>query len=185
MSVLDFVDQIHRYSVDEYEDLIELGAFEDQRVELIDGLLLDMSPKSESHEDAITWLLNEWILPSIDRRQNHVRIASSLRLATSVPEPDLTIVDTIYGPGRPTRAFLAIEIAPSSHDRDLRLKPGLYAPAVSEYWVIDLNADRAVVHRDPGSDGYREVSVHGRDDELRPQHAAVGPLRLSELSDAI
>jgi hypothetical protein len=41
MSVLDFASQLHRYSIDEYDELVELGAFEGQRVELIDGLLLD------------------------------------------------------------------------------------------------------------------------------------------------
>jgi Uma2 family endonuclease len=185
MSVLDFVDQIHHYSVDEYIELVDLGAFEDQRVELLEGLVLDMTPPSDLHEDAIEWLVNEWIHRTVDVRRNRFRVNSSLRLETSVPQPDLLFVEPALGGGRPRRALLAIEVALSSHQRDLVLKPRLYAPAVAEYWVIDLSAHRAVVHREPEADGYRDVSVHGREAELRPQHAALGPLGLSELFDAI
>jgi Uma2 family endonuclease len=185
MSVLDFVDQIHHYSVDEYERLVGLDAFEDQRVELIDGLVLDMSPRSPRHENAVRWLNNEWLAPALDRSRHHIQVCGTLRLDRSEPEPDLAVVDRRLGPTHPTGAPLVIEVSLSSRDRDLTLKPHLYAPSVLEYWVIDLSKDRAVVHRDPEDDGYRNVSIHGRDAELRPQHAAVGPLRLSELFDAI
>jgi Uma2 family endonuclease len=93
MSVLDFVDQIHRHSVDEYEELVELGAFEDQRVELIDGVVLDMSPKSRRHENAVRWLHNEWLGPTLDHDRHHILVSGSLRLRESEPEPDLAIVD--------------------------------------------------------------------------------------------
>jgi hypothetical protein len=51
--------------------------------------------------------------------------------------------------------------------------------------VVDLSRDQVVVHRDPVDDVYGDVTVHGRVDELRPQHAVREPLRLSELFDAI
>lgn len=56
-----------------------------------------------------------------------------------------------------------IEVSVSSLQRDLVRKPSLYAAAgVAEYWVIDLDGRRAVIHRDPRSDGYAEVAeVHG------------------------
>ncbi len=51
------VGQVHRLSTDEYHRLIEAGGFdEDARVELIDGLLADMSPKTREHENAVAWL---------------------------------------------------------------------------------------------------------------------------------
>jgi Uma2 family endonuclease len=89
------------------------------------------------------------------------------------------------GATHPTSASLVIEVALSSRDRDLTLKPRLYSAAVAEYWVVDLSRDQVVVHRDAGTYAYRNVTVHGRGAELQPQHAAVGPLRLSELFDAI
>lgn len=185
MSVPDLVSQLHRYSVDEYDELVELGAFEDQRVELIEGLILDMSPKSERHEAAIRWLLNKWISRTLDPDKHEFAASGSLRLSTSEPEPDIAIVDRDIGPKHPSSAVLVIEVALSSRERDLTVKPRLYAPAVKEYWVLDLSRDEMVVHRDPGPDGYRDITVHGRDSELRPQDAALGPLRLSDLFDAI
>ena len=51
------IEQVHRLSLDEYHRLIESGGFdEDARMELIDGLLVDMSPKTREHENAIAWL---------------------------------------------------------------------------------------------------------------------------------
>jgi Uma2 family endonuclease len=185
MSALDLVSQLHRYSLAEYDELVELGAFEDHHVELLDGFLLDMSPKSERHEDVIAWLVNEWIIPTLDAASQHVRVSSSLRLGASQPEPDVAIVDRQLGPGRPSAALLVIEVALTSHERDLTLKPALYAPSVAEYWVLDLSKSVVVVHRTPHDTGYRDVTVHDRDSELRPQHATLGPLRLSELLEAI
>lgn len=185
MSVPDLVSQLHRYSVDEYEQLVLKGAFEDQRVELIDGLILDMSPKSDRHEAAVRWLLNNWLVQGLDLGRHQFQVAGPLRLSTSQPEPDVAVVDRDLGPMHPTSASLVIEVALTSHERDLALKPRLYAPAVAEYWVLDLSRDRVVVHRDPGADGYRDVTVHGPDAELLPRHAALSPLRLSELFAAV
>jgi len=186
MSVLDFTSQLHRYSVDEYEQLVERGAFEDQRVELIDGLVLDMSPRSDRHENAVEWLVNRWLVRSLDFGRYSIRTCGSLRLATSEPEPDIAVVDSeLRRRGHPAGAHLVIEVALSSRDRDLTLKPRLYAPTVAEYWVLDLQQDRLVVHRDPGEHGYGELTVHGRESMLRPQRLALKPLAVGELLDSI
>jgi len=47
----------------------------------------------------------------------------------------------------PSAALLVIEVAVSSRDPDLRLKPAVYAGAVTEYWVVDLERSCVVVHR--------------------------------------
>jgi Uma2 family endonuclease len=185
MSVLDFTSQLHRYSIAEYEQLVELGAFEDQPVELLDGLILDMSPKSVRHENAVRWLHHTWLLDNLDVGRHHILISGPLLIGGSEPEPDLAVVPAQLGTSHPTRSPLVIEVAHSSHERDLTLKPRLYAPAVFEYWVLDLSQDHFVVHRDLGDDGYREVTVHGRGAELRPQHVPLEPLRVTALLDAI
>jgi Uma2 family endonuclease len=185
MSVLDFVSQLHRYSVAEYDELVARGAFDDQRVELIDGLVLDMSPKSDRHESAVRWLLNAWLMDSLDRGQHQIVVGAPIRLAKSEPEPDLAVVDLRPRKTHPTEALLVIEVAHSSLERDLTLKPRLYAPAVAEYWVLDLSRDHFVVHRDPGHDGYREITVQGRGADLRTQHVALEPLRVADLLEAI
>jgi Uma2 family endonuclease len=95
------------------------------------------------------------------------------------------VIDRDWGPRHPTTAQLVIEVALSSRERDLTLKPRLYAPAVDEYWVLDLSHDHVVAHRGASTDGYRDVTIHGRDSELDAQHAALGPLRVADLIDAI
>ncbi len=185
MSVPDLVSQVHRYSVEEYEDLVVKGAFEDQRVELIDGLILDMSPKSAAHESAVRWLI-EWLARNIDWGRYQVGVCNSIRLDPSEPEPDLMVVDReTAARHHPTSSPLVIEVALSSRERDLTVKPRLYAAAVSEYWVLDLERGEMVVHCDPGEDGYRKITVHGHGALLRPVAVELEPLPLGALLDAI
>src|SRR5487761_1267107 len=118
MSVLDFTSQLHRYSVDEYEQLVGSGAFEAERVELIDGLVLDMSPRSDRHENAVEWLHNRWLVRSLDFDRYSIRVCGSVRLVTSEPEPDIAVVDSeVRRRGHPRQAHLVIEVALSSRDR--------------------------------------------------------------------
>jgi Uma2 family endonuclease len=184
MSLLEAPEQIHRYSIDEYEDLIIKGAFEDQRVELIDGLLLDMSPQSEAHAEAIA-RLTEWLIDHVDRERYQVRVMAPIHIGNSMPEPDLMLVERDKPKGqRATSSPLVIEVAMSSRDRDLTVKPRLYAQAVGEYWVLDLARSAMVVHREPGPDGYREVSVHGREAVLQPVALQLAPLVIGDLPGA-
>ena len=72
------VEALHRISPDEYRRLIEAGVFdEDARIELIDGLLVDMSPKTRAHENVVAWLNRHFVL-SIDRERYEVRVGAPL-----------------------------------------------------------------------------------------------------------
>lgn len=161
------IDQVHRLSPEEYHRLIESGGFdEDSRVELIDGLLADMSPKTREHENAIAWLARQ-LMVALDPARFELRVASPLTLEGSEPEPDLAVIRLdAPRPYHPATAALVIEISVSSLRRDLVRKPSLYAAAgVDEYWVVDLHGRRVVVHRDPRSNGYVEVAeVHAGGD---------------------
>ena len=65
-SAIDLSD-LHRFSLDEYHQLIESGGLdEDMRVELIDGLIVEMSPKSPEHENVLAWL-TERLFDAVDR----------------------------------------------------------------------------------------------------------------------
>lgn len=187
MAAVDLTDQLHRYSVEEYEALVLKGAFEGQRVELIEGLLLDMSPKSPAHENAVEWL-NEWLVRHVDLSRYRVRVGGPVRLdaSDSEPEPDLAIVGRDRPRDRhPLTAYLAIEVALSSRERDLTVKPRLYAPAVAEYWVLDLEQRQFVVHRDPGEAGYRDITLHGRDCMIAPASVELEAFPVATLLEAI
>lgn len=181
-SALD-IEQVHRLSTDEYHRLIEAGGFDgDARVELIDGLLADVSPKTREHENAIAWLA-AWLADTIDRGRYQLRVGSPLTLEGSEPEPDLAIIPhDAPRPYHPATAALVIEVSVSSLKRDLARKPSLYAAAgVDEYWVIDLEGRRAVIHRDPREDGYAEVTQVHRTGELVPAGLGIGAVTLEDL----
>jgi Uma2 family endonuclease len=177
------IEQLHRLSIDEYHRLIEAGVFdEDARLELIDGLLVRMSPKSREHENAIEWL-NRWLVMAVDPDRYAVRVCSALTLERSEPEPDLIVIDrSTPRPYHPGSAGLVIEVSVSSLQRDLRTKPALYARArVDEYWVLDLDRRRLVVHRLPGDEGYREVVEHPADGRVLAAGVALPELAVDEL----
>jgi Uma2 family endonuclease len=178
--------ELHRLSIEEYHQMIRCGGLEEgARFELIDGLLLDMSPKSPEHENAIQWLM-EWIWGHLDQARHQLRVCGALTIGTSEPEPDLMIFERpAPRHEHPSRALLVIEVALSSKERDLELKPDLYAGAVEEYWVVDLQARHVVVHRDGADGAYRRIDVVPAGEELSAEAIDLGQLPTGELFAAI
>jgi Uma2 family endonuclease len=175
--------ELHRMSLEEYHRLIEAGGFDEgTRIELIDGLLVDMSPKSPAHEYALEWL-DRAIQLAVDDARFRVRVQMALSLGSSEPEPDLAVVEAdAPRPYHPATAALVIEVSVSSLRRDLRTKPTVYGRAgIPLYWVVDLDNRRAVVHSDPGPEGYGSVEVLGPDDELTATHIGLPSISLAEL----
>ncbi|MGI8428132.1 MAG: Uma2 family endonuclease [Solirubrobacteraceae bacterium] len=174
---------IHRFSLQEYHQLIESGGFdEDSRVELIEGVIADMSPKTPEHERVIAWLAR-WLMLAVDAKEFEVRICAPLTLEISEPEPDLMVFQLdAPQPYHPATAALVIEVAVSSQVRDLRLKPPLYARAeVTEYWVVDVDGNRAVVHRQPVAGRYTDVSEVPAEGQIIAQALSLPVLSVAEL----
>src|SRR4051812_9497280 len=71
------MDRLYRMPLDEYHRLIEAGGFEGMRLELIDGLIVEMSPKSREHDQAIAWLTH-WLARNLDH--DRFRFGSGLAL---------------------------------------------------------------------------------------------------------
>jgi Uma2 family endonuclease len=179
------IDEVHRYSLDAYHRFIDLGAFdEDDRVELIEGVLVRMSPKSPRHERVIRWL-TRWLVTSVDDATHEVGVGCPLTLVESgsEPEPDFVVLERgTPSPYHPATAALAIEVAVSSLRRDLRVKARIYAAAgVREYWVVDVDGGRLVVHRNPGPDGYADLIELGPDDRVAAGSVALPELAVREL----
>jgi Uma2 family endonuclease len=173
---------LHRFSLEEYHRLIESGAFdEDTRMELIDGLLVDMSAKTAPHENAIAWL-NKLLVRSLDDRFE-VRVSAALTTGTSEPEPDIMVIELdAPRPYHPGTAVLIIEVAVSSQKRDLRHKPPIYAGAgVPDYWVVDLDAGRVVVHGTPRDGAYEHTEIVGTGGELVASRLELPPISVAEL----
>jgi Uma2 family endonuclease len=148
-------------SVAEFHRLIDDGALAgDERVELLEGFLIQMSPQSLSHAQLIE-LLDELVRRSLAPRYA-VRCQLPLTLARSEPEPDLAIVDrraARRATRHPASAALVIEVAADSLDKD-RSKAAIYAEAgVDEYWIVDVVGRRVEVHREPHR-GQRTYRAH-------------------------
>ena len=163
-----------RFTVDEYQRMGEAGVFsENDRVELIDGEILTMSPIGSPHAAAIARATRALILMTgtrcIVRAQLPVRLERF-----SEPEPDFILArprDDFYQAGHPQPAdvLLVIEIADSSlrYDRDIKMP--LYARNdIVEYWLVDLASHTLTRYAAPGGGTYREVSVHERGQVLSP-----------------
>jgi Uma2 family endonuclease len=140
----------------QYDHLVETGLLEGEPVELLGGVLVEMTPQGGQHTDAIL-VLTQWLSR---RLPDPWMLAVRLPLAAtkdSEPEPDLAVVRRAPGE-RPRDAVLVIEVAVSSQRTDLVHKPPVYAEAgVEQYWVIDLPRREVVVHTEPGDAGYATV----------------------------
>ncbi len=151
----------------EYERLAELGAFRDERVELVHGRIVRMSPIGGPHSYAVTRLVEILVLALHGR----ARIQSQSPFAASddsEPEPDVAVVPVgDYLDAPPGKAFLLVEVAHSSLEDDRGWKASLYAACgVPQYWIVNLAEDVFEVYSEPGVGGYARVTRHARGDEL-------------------
>ena len=155
---------IHRLTVDDVLAMVEAEILtEYDRVELVDGVLVDLSPQTPAHEDAKEWL-NHYFVRDADCR---VRIEAMFLTDSGYILPDLLVAREFPRGVHPRTAPLAVEIANTSHRRD-REKLADYARAgVPEYWIVDVISEVVVVHRDPTGDAYVTVIEH-RDGEFQP-----------------
>jgi Uma2 family endonuclease len=143
----------------EYERMVAAGWFEDARVELLKGVLVEMSPQGARHV-AIIRRLTRFMVQAVGNRAE-VQVQGPLALLDhSEPEPDLALVPAGYEDELPARAHLVIEVADSSLPSDRGVKAEVYAEAgVPEYWIVNV-AERVVeVHREPQGGAYRERFV--------------------------
>ncbi len=150
----------HRLTVNDYYRMAETGILTaDDKVELIDGELIDMTPIGSRHA-ALVDRLNHLLLPALSRFAI-VRVQQPVRLSdVSEPEPDIAVVlirADFYESAhpKPDDIYLLIEVADSSlpYDRDLKLP--LYARhGVREVWLVDIESKTLRMFRSPTRDGY-------------------------------
>jgi Uma2 family endonuclease len=175
-----------RWTRDEYYRLGELGFFQGQRVELIDGEIMVLSPQNWPHTSTVARV--DQALQRVLGTGFWVRTQFPLNLGTSDPEPDVSVVI-----GRledysdhPTTALLIVEVSESNLTYDRTRKTSLYARAgIADYWTVNLVDKQVEVYRDPRPDpsqpyghGYASVTI------LVPP-AVVNPLAAPQASLAI
>lgn len=150
-----------RWTIDDYHQMIAAGILADRRVELLDGVIVEMSPEGTPHSYFSDRLANDLRTALVGRAQ--VREAKPITLLdASEPEPDIAIVeplDDVYLDHHPypENVFLLIEYADSSLTKDLEIKSKIYARAgIADYWVVDLKNQRLIVFRSPDLGEYQQ-----------------------------
>lgn len=151
----------------EYERMVELGMFEGERVELLEGMIVQMSPHGPEHDSALE-RLNEILVKALTPRAS-VRVQSAFAANDgSEPEPDLAVVPRRdWSKQHPTEAHLVVEVAKSSLAKDRGVKAPLFASSgVPEYWIVNL-VDRIIeVHAEPVRGAYTRVTPYRRGERV-------------------
>ena len=161
-----------RFTVDDYHRMAEAGILsEDDRVELIDGEIVRMSPIGNRH----AWCVRRLVQLLTRRTGDHEAIVDSqnpIRLGPySEPQPDVVVLrfreDYYPEHPTPTDVLLVIEVADTSLAYDRQVKLPLYAQAgIPEVWLVDLTGDAIERHSEPSEGGYRRVERVGRGETL-------------------
>jgi len=163
-----------RFTMEEYYRLAEVGILRPrERVELIEGEIVQMSPIGLRHAASVVALTRRLILAAGDRArlspQNPVRL-----LGDTEPEPDIALIRPradryVRAPIGPRDVLLLVEVADTSYRYDRYVKLPLYARTrVREVWIVDLLHDVIEIHRRPSRDRYTSFAQVGPGGTVSP-----------------
>lgn len=160
---------LHPLSVANVLEMVDAGILDtDDRVELLDGVLVEMSPQGTPHAYAIRQLM-ELAFPAASAAGLQLSIQGPVDVGSpiSLPEPDLAIVPVTGRDEHPRNALLVVEMGATSLRIDLVRKARIYATGnVPEYWVLDVERRALIVHRAPQDGAYTDVRTLGEDDTV-------------------
>ena len=161
----------HRqFTVDDYHRMADIGILrEDDRVELIDGQVVEMSPIGGRYVTCVSritrLLVSQLTDDAVVNGQSPVRLGKYQE-----PEPDLAVVrNREYGNDLPNAddVFLLMEVSDTSLAYDRGTKLTLYARAgIPEFWLIDLPGEAIERHTNPSGDKYGVAVRAGRGEEI-------------------
>lgn len=151
----------YTFTVDDFAVMVEAGLFHDQKVELLDGVIVDMTPASPGHEFTIDVISENLMRAFVDRARVRVQNAVNIELPQWLPHPDIVLMKRKdYSKARPTPedVFLLIEVANTSLALDKGQKRTLYAQVgITDYWIADLSRRTWIINRDPEGQSYKTV----------------------------
>lgn len=158
----------HRVTVDTYHRMGEAGIFTaDDRVELIDGDLVDMAPIGSQHASVVDTLNRVFVKHVAQTRR--VRVQNPIQLGDyGEPEPDIAVVraDTYFDRHpQASDVMLVIEVADRSLEYDQTTKLPYYAQhGIPEVWIVDVAGKRVDVYRQPlkADQKYETVTRHAQ-----------------------
>ena len=175
---MDTTEQVkithRRFTVAEFMHLADIGFLrEDERVELIRGEIVEMSPINVAHASTVSRLLS--VLSKLLGHQVILSIQNPVQLDDeTLLQPDVALLkprDDFYSiqhPG-PEDILLVIEVSDSTVLYDRRVKASLYGTAgIIEYWIVNLPERQIEVSREPRANGYRTLTIYAPGETLSP-----------------
>lgn len=169
---------VHRLSVEDVHKMFAAGVLDEySRVELVQGVLVELNPIGPEHDGAVAWLTRHFPRSAAWE----IRMQSTLLVEGGYLLPDLLVVESLPRTQQPAHAFLVVEVAQTSQARD-REKASAYAAAgVPEYWIVDLVARDLRVHRRPLAGFYEDVVTYGEGESVQCLLAEVPAVAVSDL----
>ena len=177
--------EMRRWTRAEYDKMISAGLFSPgERVELIDGEILRMTPQGTAHFTAIR--LAEEATRKAFGAGFEVRTQGPLALTPdSEPEPDLAVVPGTardYSREHPGTALLLIEVSETTLGHDRQRKRDLYARAgVPDYWIVNLPERCVEVYRAPEQGAYRSSRHFTAEEQISPLAAPDSKIAVADL----
>ena len=160
------------FSIAEYEQMVETGIFdEDDRLELIEGDIVAMSPIGTPHAACVRRLTR--VLSRMLGERCQISVQCPMAIPDwSEPNPDVALLapradDYASAHPLPRHVRVLIEVADTSLAYDTNVKAPLYAKAgIREYWIVDLNAKQIVVYTRPRAGRFASVASYGLGDRF-------------------
>jgi Uma2 family endonuclease len=181
------MSQPYGWSVEQYNRLAELGVFDDERVELLDGEIWRLGRQSPPHAAIV----------SKARQVLQDTFGSGLVFSpkmpvtlsdTSEPEPDFSVAVGVVNNyadhhPMPSEILLVVEVADDMIEKDRGIKREIYARAgIVEYWLVNLVDRQLEVYRQPSSTGiYADLQVYLPGQSVAPLSAPDKPIAVSDL----
>ena len=160
------------FTADEYHAMARAGILgEDDRVELIDGKVVAMTPTENAHVRCVNRLTQLFVL----RLSKDAKPAALLSVQNPVrlgphqePQPDVALLRPLEaGIATPEEVLLIVEVAGTSLSFDRETKVPRYAAAgIPEVWIVALEEEQVEAYRHPAQEGYDDVQRYGRGEAL-------------------
>jgi Uma2 family endonuclease len=177
-----------RWTVAEFHRVRSSGVWDGRRTYLVRGVIWEQGPMNPPHATLV--LIAQKVLDRLIPPGMCVRAQVPLLLGQDTdPFPDVAVVPgelEDYMTVHPTTAHLVVEVADTSLDEDTSTKAELYASGgIADYWVLDVNARRLLVFRDPrpyaGTTTYRTTLTLTTADSVFPLAIPTASVRVSDL----
>lgn len=149
---------VHRLTYEDVMRMFAAGVFRDlDRVELVDGLLVDVPRPSPEHSGAVSWLNRHFVMgaPELETRVQDILIVEGGFFV-----PDLMVIHPTPRDRHPATGELVVEVSVTTQRHDAWKASRYSGAGVREYWIVDLPARVVRVHRQPGPDGYELIAIH-------------------------